>query len=191
MTVSLPLFLHSPENAAMGKQRRVPGLGAAGTSCMGRLSRIGARGGHTGALTIRPASTVGTSVSLLPSTTPRSCSFPELRRLRESREVSAAPGAADNAAGGRGGGSSATKAPPTPITLPPPLKSRMPAPHSDIVHSGGAPRPWNGAVRGSVVAADRKGGGGSARPPQRGPLSDKGLPLPSSPRRPPELPPPA
>lgn len=32
-------------------------------------------------LTIKPASTVGTSVSLLPSTTPRSCSFPELSRL--------------------------------------------------------------------------------------------------------------
>ena len=73
-------------------------------NCTGCLARIGTRGGDMGgdmgALTIRPASTVGTSVSLLPSTTPRSCSFPELRRLRESREVSAAPGAADNALGG-------------------------------------------------------------------------------------------
>ena len=31
--------------------------------------------------TMRPASTVGTRVSLLPSPTPNSCSFPELSRL--------------------------------------------------------------------------------------------------------------
>ena len=36
--------------------------------------------------TMRPASTVGTSVSLLPSPTPNSCSFPELSRLGGGRK---------------------------------------------------------------------------------------------------------
>lgn len=36
--------------------------------------------------TMRPASTVGTSVSLLPSPTPNSCSFPELSRLGRGRK---------------------------------------------------------------------------------------------------------
>lgn len=35
--------------------------------------------------TIRPASTVGTSVNLLPSVIPKSWSFPELRRLERTK----------------------------------------------------------------------------------------------------------
>lgn len=39
-----------------------------------------------GSLTINPASTVGTSVNLLPSEMPRSWSLPELSRLQGFRE---------------------------------------------------------------------------------------------------------
>lgn len=49
----------------------------------GLLPVCGGLGGHAAPwpFTMRPASTVGTKVSLLPSPTPNSCSFPELSRL--------------------------------------------------------------------------------------------------------------
>lgn len=48
----------------------------------GLPANAGLRGSLPQPFTMRPASTVGTSVSLLPSPTPNSCSFPELSRLR-------------------------------------------------------------------------------------------------------------
>lgn len=46
----------------------------------------GLQGTRPQSFTMRPASTVGTSVSLLPSPTPNSCSFPELSRLGVGRK---------------------------------------------------------------------------------------------------------
>ena len=48
----------------------------------GLPANAGLRGSLPQPFTMRPASTVGTSVSLLPSPTPNSCSFPELSRLK-------------------------------------------------------------------------------------------------------------
>ena len=52
----------------------------------GLPANAGLRGSLPQPFTMRPASTVGTSVSLLPSPTPNSCSFPELSRLRGGRK---------------------------------------------------------------------------------------------------------
>lgn len=54
--------------------------------------------------TMRPASTVGTSVNLLPSPTPNSCSFPELSRLGVGRKRVRRETTQRHGSGGRGGG---------------------------------------------------------------------------------------
>lgn len=54
--------------------------------------------------TMRPASTVGTSVNLLPSPTPNSCSFPELSRLGVGRKRVRRETTQRRGSGGRGGG---------------------------------------------------------------------------------------
>lgn len=78
--------------------RRAPSVwaepGAGGLRVRGgRASREGQDGREVAAapgapltFTMRPASTVGTSVNLLPSPTPNSCSFPELSRLGVGRK---------------------------------------------------------------------------------------------------------
>lgn len=73
---------------ALPRQGRAQISGGVGGGCPAHTGRAACLcGGLWGTLpqpfTMRPASTVGTSVSLLPSPTPNSCSFPELSRLGE------------------------------------------------------------------------------------------------------------
>lgn len=94
---------------------------------------------HVGTLpkpfTMRPASTVGTRVSLLPSPTPNSCSFPELSRLGGRKEEGEATETRrGRGSGGRGGGLCSVLAGETGVLPPPPIWSPDSGPWS-----GGSP----------------------------------------------------